>query len=209
MIGRADTRASDEQLMRRVQADDTEAFGLLYERLAASAYRVARRQCPNADRVHEVVQEGFASIWRSRHKYEPERGGVQTWALCIVRNRAIDSQRRYGPEDRRRSSEDENVEELSAPGDVHVDAVANDDARQLHALVAQLPLAQREVITLAYFDQLTHEEIAEQLTLPLGTVKGRMRLGMSKLRGQLDAPRGVVAEPASPRTCRTGRVEVG
>ncbi len=179
-------QATDRELMRLVQAaDDTEAFAVLYDRLAPAAVQLARRICLDSDRAQDAVQDGFLSIWRGRAGYEPDRGEVHTWMFEIVRNRAIDSWRRTDRHDSRRSGTETAAEQLPAPGDVETDAVAHEDARRLHVLLADLPAAQREVITLAYFGQLSHTEISDALELPLGTVKGRMRLGLTTLRAHL------------------------
>ncbi len=105
--------------------------------------------------------------------------------LGIVRNRAIDNLRQTAARDRRRAEGDGVALTLAAPDDVQTDAVARGDGRRLRALSADLPEPQREVLALAYFGQLTHTEISVHLALPVGTVKGRMRPGLTKLRGRL------------------------
>lgn len=178
---------TEPELMARVQADDTEAFGMLYDRLASRALRVAHAVGVDRDRAEDAVQEAFLSIWRGRCGYRSDRGDVHTWALGIVRNRAIDSLRRNGRHDRARDGREDLAAELPALGLVADDTADRDEASRLRALLAALPLAQREVIALAYFGELTHSEIAQELALPLGTVKGRMRLGLEKLRSQIAA----------------------
>lgn len=178
--------ASDADLMRRVQDDDVAAFAALYDRLAPRALGVARGVLgTGGDRASDAVQEAFLSLWRNRGRYRADRGEVHSWVFGIVRHRAIDSLRRHRRHDGRRADEDGTERALAAPDDVHADAVAASDGRRLRELLADLPEAQREVIALAYYGQLTHVEIAARLTLPLGTVKGRMRLGLMKLRGRL------------------------
>ncbi len=181
------SQVSDQELMRRIQADDAVAFGLLHDRLAPRALRVAAAVGTSFDLAHDAVQEGFLSVWRSRAKYRAERGDVSTWVFASVRNRAIDGLRRHARHERGGHPGDESTAELHAPGDVQAQANADDDARRLRALLARLPVGQRDVIVLAYFGELTHAEIAARLTLPLGTVKGRMRLGLHKLRHQIAA----------------------
>jgi RNA polymerase sigma-70 factor (ECF subfamily) len=180
------SQVSDAVLMGRVQEDDVEAFAELYDRLAPRALGVARGVLgPRGDRASDAVQEAFLTLWRNRGAYRADRAEVHTWAFAIVRNRAIDSLRRHGRHDRRRADENAVPSALAAPDDVHADVVAADDGRRLRELLADLPETQREVIALAYYGQLTHTEIAACLTLPVGTVKGRMRLGLTKLRGRL------------------------
>lgn len=172
---------SDEELMRRVQLDDAEAFEALYDRHSVRAYRVARAACGGSEAAEEAVQEGFISIWRSRGAYRPNRGGVTAWAMTVVRNRAIDAARRNAAHDIRRA-EAEALERQPAAGDLVDDAITDDHAQHLRTRLTGLPDAQREVIALAYFGELTHTEIADHLGIPSGTVKGRMRLGLEKLR---------------------------
>lgn len=179
--------ATDRELMVRVQADDAQAFGALYDRLAPRALRLASGLCPSGDQAQDAVQDGFLSMWRGRAGYRPESGEVHSWAFSIVHNRAIDHQRRNRRHDGRRDGLEGVVEGLRAPGDLEADAVVADDAGRLRALLTGLPAAQREVIALAYFGELSHTEIAERLELPVGTVKGRMRLGLLKLRERLAA----------------------
>ncbi len=184
MVSAAPT--SDEQLMSRVQADDAEAFAELYDRLLPRALSVSRRVLVgNPDRATEAVQEGFAAMWRARDSYRPELGRVAAWALTLVRNRATDIHRREAPHDRRRSTSETALERFRAPDDLERDAVASDAARHLRVRLDALPVAQREVIALSFFGELTQAEIATRLTLPLGTVKGRMRLALHKLREEL------------------------
>jgi len=182
----------DGALMGRVQANDSAAFAELYDRHAARALRVAHSVCHDPSRAEEAVQEGFLSIWRRRANYQPELGSFQAWAMRIVQNRAIDSVRKA--EGRRRSAEcprreqpgvldEEAPDVVSAPLDDEVIARSESDA--LRASVQRLPNAQAVVITLAFFGGLSHSEIATQLALPAGTVKGRMRLGLEKLRRQM------------------------
>ena len=182
------SHVSDADLMGRVQRDDVPAFSELYNRLAPRAFGVATGVLgTGADRASDAVQDAFLSTWRNRAAYRAERGDVHAWVLGIVRNWAIDSLRRHRRHDQRRAGGERVADTLVAPGDVHADAVAGDDGRRLRELLADLPERQREVIALAFYGQLTHTEIAARLALPVGTVKGRMRLGLNKLRGQLAA----------------------
>jgi RNA polymerase sigma-70 factor, ECF subfamily len=173
--------------MLLVQADDAEAFAALYDRLVGKALIVVRAMNVDRDRIEDVVQEAFLSVWRSRAIYRADRGKVRAWVLTIVGNRALDSLRLHGRHDRARSDDERAVEQARAPGDLEADALERDDASALRSLLAHLPPAQREVIALAYFGSLTHVEIARELALPLGTIKSRMRLGLEQLRRQIAA----------------------
>ena len=177
---------TDQALMLRVREDDADAFGELYDRYAGLAFRVARSVCHDVGRAEEAVQEGFLSIWRGRTRYRPESGSVKGWALSIVRNRAIDSVRRdtaeRQPELVEATTPAVDTKSASPPDAV----IAKNEGDALRAFMSRLPDSQSEVITLAFFGGLTHSEIAEQLSLPPGTVKGRMRLGMHKLRAEME-----------------------
>lgn len=168
--------------MLRVQADDSVAFERLVERLSTRALAVALSVCHNRSRAEDAVQEGLLAIWRSRAGYSPAKGSVQSWALGIVRHRAIDALRHDGARRRAEAPDGRPLETAPAPGSVHDEAVGRSEHQALAALLHELPLAQAQVIALAYSGGLSHREIAEQLSLPPGTVKGRMRLGLHKLR---------------------------
>lgn len=174
--------------MRLVQDDDTEAFAALFDRLSPRALRVANVICLDREGAQDVVQEAFLSMWRGRSGYRSERAEVQTWAMGIVRNRAIDNLRRNNRHDRRRTGiERADEEQVAARASVERDTIERDEGRRVRAQLGQLPVAQREVVALAYFGQLTHTEIAQHLAVPVGTVKGRMRLGLGKLRERTPA----------------------
>jgi RNA polymerase sigma-70 factor (ECF subfamily) len=132
-----------------------------------------------------VSQEAFLSLWRSGARYDRRRGSVRTWVLGIVHHRAIDFLRRSAVHDRRRAG-DEGVEErFEAPERTDAEVARRDEARTVRAAMDELPRDQRQVIELAYFGGFTHTEIAGLLSAPIGTIKGRMRLGLSKMRDQL------------------------
>lgn len=173
----------DNRVMADIQDDCVDALGVLYDRYCDRAYAIARSVCRDEGRAQEAVQETFISIWKTRHTYE-RRGTVAPWVLTIARHRAIDIARRNGPHAAHRTS-DERVHTLPAPGSVDELVLKQLQARDLRNLLARLPAAQREVIALAFYGQLTHSEIAEHLGLPAGTVKGRIRLGLQRLRGDI------------------------
>jgi RNA polymerase sigma-70 factor (ECF subfamily) len=176
---------TDSVLMLELQAGERRALGELYDRLGPRALLTALAVCRDRDCAQDAVQDAFVSMWSSRATYQSARGPVVGWAMSIVRHRAIYLARvrslAAGREDGPRR-----LDHLLAPDDVPSDFVARAETEQLAALLVRLPPAQRQVIQLGFFDGLTHEEIARQLTLPPGTVKGRMRLGLSKLRSELD-----------------------
>jgi RNA polymerase sigma-70 factor, ECF subfamily len=181
---------ADEDLMQLVRKGDSEAFSVIYERHATAAFSLAYRMVGRRNAAEDVVQEAFLSLWRSGGRYDRTRGSVRTWVLGIVHNRAIDALRRSLVHDRRRASDEGIEERFEARERTEVEAARNDEAREVHAALETLPDEQCKVIQLAYFGGFSHSEIAEMLQTPIGTVKGRMRLGLEKMRGQL----GGVAE---------------
>ncbi len=186
---------SDEDLMRRVQADDTRAFEELYDRYSRQAFGLARVICgEGSQRAEEAIQDGFLAIWRSRASYDSARGSARSWLLMLIRHRSIDMMRRGRRDDGWRDLDGE-VERLQAPGSVTQDAEKRDQAEQLRDALWQLPVHQREAIALAYFGGLTHSEIAAHLRVPPGTVKGRIRLGMGKVRAEINPRRPPQSSP--------------
>jgi RNA polymerase sigma-70 factor (ECF subfamily) len=185
MMTVASAALGDSQLMGEVSAGSVEAFGELYDRYCARAYGVALSVCRDEGRAQDAVQDGFLSVWKSRATYRAQQGTVAAWLLTVVRHRAIDLTRRNEKHDAYRASDDQ-LDACSAPDDLCGTAIKRDDADRLHASLALLPDVQHEVISLAYYSQLSHAEIATRLGLPAGTVKGRMRLGLQKLRANVD-----------------------
>jgi RNA polymerase sigma-70 factor (ECF subfamily) len=175
----------DESLMEALQAREPEALDLLYRRYGRLAFALALRITGDESAAEDVVQDAFLSVWRHAASYQPERGAVKTWLTGIVHHRAIDRVRGRTP-----TSALEDVELLPAGRqipDVADQALSNVSGEQVRRALGTLPAEQREVITLAYFGGWTHVEIARRAGVPVGTVKGRMRLGLEKLRRQLAA----------------------
>ena len=186
MPGSTDLRSlADEDLMQLVQRGDPRAFELVYDRHSGAAFSLAYRMVGRGNVAEDVVQEAFLSIWRSGARYERARGSVRTWVLGIVHHRAIDQLRRSSVHDKRRAS-DEGLEERLESGERTDNEVARrEEAASIRSAMDTLPADQSHVIELAYFGGFTHTEIADILETPVGTVKGRMRLGLEKLRNQL------------------------
>jgi RNA polymerase sigma-70 factor (ECF subfamily) len=186
MPGSTDLRSlADEDLMQLVQRGDPRAFELVYDRHSGAAFSLAYRMVGRGNVAEDVVQEAFLSIWRSGARYERARGSVRTWVLGIVHHRAIDQLRRSSAHDKRRAS-DEGLEERLESGERTDNEVARrEEAASIRSAMDTLPADQSHVIELAYFGGFTHTEIAGILEAPVGTVKGRMRLGLEKLRNQL------------------------
>jgi len=182
MAAQAIRALADEEVMQLVQKGRAEAFEVIYERHSTAAFSLAYRMCGNRAAAEDVVQEALLSIWRSGARYDRSRGSVRTWVLGIVHNRAIDSLRRTVAHDRRRASDEGIEERFEAAERTEVEAARRDEARSIRNLLQSLPPDQSRVIELAYFGGFTHTEIAEMLDTPVGTVKGRMRLGLEKMR---------------------------
>jgi RNA polymerase sigma-70 factor (ECF subfamily) len=182
-------RLADEDLMDLVRVGEASAFEIVYERHSDAAFALAYRMCGKRVTAEDIVQESFVSLWRSGARYDRTRGSVRTWVLGIVHHRAIDALRRNSVHDRRRASDEGLEERFEAPDRTDHEVLRRDEAREVRSAIEQLPAEQAQVIELAYFGGFTHTEIAAMLDTPIGTVKGRMRLGLTKLRGAL-APAG-------------------
>jgi RNA polymerase sigma-70 factor, ECF subfamily len=176
---------ADEDLMQLVRRGHAPAFEVIYERHSQAAFSLAYRMAGARGVAEDVVQDAFLNIWRSGARYERTRGSVRTWVLGIVHHRAIDALRRSFVHERRRAS-DEGIEERLETGErTDVEAARHEEAHTVRAALDHLPSEQSQVIELAYFGGFTHTEIADMLDTPVGTVKGRMRLGLEKMRHAL------------------------
>jgi RNA polymerase sigma-70 factor, ECF subfamily len=176
---------ADEDLMQLVRENDAMAFAVVYERHADVAFSLAYRMCGKRGLAEDALQEAFLSLWRSGGRYDRTRGSVRNWVLGIVHNRAIDALRRGTVHERRRASDEGIEDRLEAPERTDQEVGRRDEARQIRAALQELPAEQSRVIELAYYGGFTHTEIAAMLDTPIGTVKGRMRLGLQKMRSQL------------------------
>jgi RNA polymerase sigma-70 factor, ECF subfamily len=168
--------------MQRVHQGDARAFAVVFDRHANIAFSLAYRICGRRTLAEDVVQETFLSLWRTRARYDRGRGSVRSWLLAIVHHRAIDLVR-HESATASRDVHDEGISaRLPALERTDVEVERRSEARLVRGALEELPFEQRQVIELAYFGGFSHSELAEMLDLPAGTVKGRMRLGLSKLR---------------------------
>lgn len=165
---------------------DPEAFEVFYDRHGGAAFSLAYRILGERGAAEDCIQEAFISIWRSGGKFDPTRGSVRSWTLSIVRNRAIDVLRSKAGKAPKMTFDDDEILE-SRPSDelTEEEAMRNETATEVRGALSQLPDDQSKVIQLAYFGGFSQSEIAAMLNVPLGTVKGRMRLGLEKIRGEL------------------------
>jgi RNA polymerase sigma-70 factor (ECF subfamily) len=176
---------ADEDLMQLVRRGDADAFAVVYDRHASSAYSLAYRMMGSRGPAEDVTQEAFLSAWRSGARYDRGRGSVRTWLLGIVHHRAIDAMRRGKVRDFPRVDDENAADRLEADERTDVEVARREEASTILAAIETLPSEQSQVIELAYFGGFTHTEIATMIEAPVGTVKGRMRLGLKKLRDEL------------------------
>ncbi|HWF74170.1 MAG TPA: sigma-70 family RNA polymerase sigma factor [Solirubrobacteraceae bacterium] len=177
---------ADEELMVLLSRGDAGAFDLIYERHADAAFSLAYRISGSRAAAEEVAQDAFLALWRNGARYEQSRGSVRNWILGIVHNRAIDALRRAVRHESRRAGDEGLAERLMAPDRTDEEVSRRQEAGTIRTLLDDLPAEQRRVIELAYFAGFTHTEMAEMLEIPVGTVKGRMRLGLDKLRLRME-----------------------
>ena len=180
----------DEELMVLVADHDADAFEVVYDRHGSAAYSLAYRTCGQQSLAEEVVQDAFMTVWRMGLRYRPERGSLRSWLLSIVHHRAIDALRRAAVHDRRRAFAELDPEIRETGERTDLEVMHRMEGQEVREALAALPADQLRVIELAYFGGFTHTEIAAMLDLPVGTVKGRMRLALTKLRTHFE-PLGV------------------
>ena len=177
---------ADEDLISLAGGGDSKAFAALYDRHGRAAYSLAYRMMGERQTAEDLVQEAFLAVWRRVGSYRAERGSVRTWLLSIVHNRGIDQLRSISSR-RRTQDKVEAVAQTSQPSEAFAETWRNSQRDQVRQALSHLPPEQLKVLELAYFSGYTHTEIAELLSLPLGTVKGRMRLGLKKIREYFDS----------------------
>jgi RNA polymerase sigma-70 factor (ECF subfamily) len=179
-------RLADEELMPWIAKKDPEAFEVFYDRHGGAGYSLAYRILGDRNAAEDCIQEAFISIWKSGARFDRTRGSVRSWTLSIVRNRAIDALRSKAGKAPKLTFDDDAILE-ARPAEEHTEAevLAAETAVEVRGALSQLPTDQSKVIELAYFGGFSQSEIAGMLNVPLGTVKGRMRLGLEKIRGEL------------------------
>jgi RNA polymerase sigma-70 factor, ECF subfamily len=178
-------RLADEELMPLIGEKDADAFAVFYDRHSGIAYSLAYRIVGERAAAEDVTQEAFVSIWRSGARYDVARGSVRSWTLGIVRNRAIDALRSAAGRGAKLAFDDSALEQRPSGDLTDAEALRRETAGEIRGALDGLPGEQSKVIELAYFGGFSQSEIAAMLSLPLGTVKGRMRLGLEKIRGEL------------------------
>ncbi len=183
--GGAYERLADEELMPLVAAADAHAFRTILDRHGDAAFSLAYRICGARPLAEDVTQEALLTLWRTARRYDPARGSVRGWILTIARSRAIDALRARGRQPRTALEEEgAGHQRLEAPERTDAEALLRVERGGIQAALGGLPDEQRQAIELAYFGGFSQSEIAAMLQEPLGTIKGRMRLGLHKLREQ-------------------------
>jgi RNA polymerase sigma-70 factor (ECF subfamily) len=170
-------------LFARVQRGDQDAFAELYDAIAPLVFGAVKRILRDPAMSEEVTQEVFVELWTSAVRFDPTRGVVSTWAVTIARRRAIDRVR--SEQSQRNRIQQLGHRRPDLQDDAGETVVASLDAERVTRALAELPTDQRQIIQLAFIDGFSHSDIADQLGLPLGTVKGRVRGGLQRLSGKL------------------------
>ena len=177
---------ADEDLISLVEAADAEAFATLYDRHSRAAFSLAYRMMGERQASEDLAQDAFLKVWRGASSYRADRGSVRTWILSIVHNRGIDQIRSQAS--RRRTQEKiEASAPRSQPSEAFAETLRNSQRDQVREALNTVPPEQLKILELAYFSGYTHVEISDLLRLPLGTVKGRMRLGLKKIRDYFES----------------------
>ena len=177
---------ADEDLISLVEAADAEAFATLYDRHSRAAFSLAYRMMGERQASEDLAQDAFLKVWRGASSYRAERGSVRTWILSIVHNRGIDQIRSQASR-RRTQDKIEASAPRSQPSEAFAETWRNSQRDQVREALNTLPPEQLKILELAYFSGYTHVEISDLLGLPLGTVKGRMRLGLKKIRDYFES----------------------
>lgn len=172
--------------MSLVQEGSPDAFAVIYDRHGRPAYSLAYRMMGERQAAEDLVQDVFLRLWRSTSSYRADRGSVRTWILTIVHNRGVDQLRSLSSR-RRTQDKVEASAETSQPSEAFTETWRNSQKDEVREALKTLPPEQLKILEMAYFSGYTHVEIAQMMDLPLGTVKGRMRLGLKKIKDYFDA----------------------
>ncbi len=172
----AESRATDPELIRRITTGDESALASLYDRYSGIVYSVAHRVLQDSGAAEEVLQDIFYQLWCSAANFDPARGKLGAWLLVSARNRSIDRLRRRKPAT---VTEDERI---ALPGNLESELAQTELISKVRSALGVLAAPQRQALELAYFEGMTHSEIAERTGQPLGTVKTRLRAALETLR---------------------------
>jgi RNA polymerase sigma-70 factor (ECF subfamily) len=188
-------RETEDETVTRLRHGEVDAIAAIYDLYGGLAFSVALRVLGDRQKAEDVTQEAFVNLWKHAGHFDQTKGSLRTWLMTIVRNRAIDALRGQGARDRAELPLIESHAAHSrggAGGDPWQTVAASMEAQAVREAIASLPAEQRQVVELAYYGGYTHQEIAKFVRLPLGTVKGRMRLALEKLHSYL-VGRGLIS----------------
>ncbi len=178
----AELRLSDGALVERVVARDESALAQLYDRYSGMVSAVAMRVLRDAGAVEEILQDIFYQLWRNAAQFDPSRGSLAAWLLVSTRNRAISRLRRKNPGEPAGESQELLMNRIAFPFHLETAVTQQQLLSKVKGAMESLPQAQREAVELAYFEGLTHSEIAKRTGEPLGTVKTRLRSALETLK---------------------------
>jgi RNA polymerase sigma-70 factor, ECF subfamily len=175
---------NDEDLMAKIATGDRDAFSALYTRMSPRVFGLARRLVIDTAQSEEVTQEVFLEVWQSAQKFDSSKGGVVSWMMTMTHRRAVDRIRSS------QASHDRDLRIGVRDVALSIDDVASTvetivESERVKLALSHLSELQRQAVVLAYFRGLSHREISEQLTVPTGTIKTRLRDGLIKLRDEL------------------------
>jgi RNA polymerase sigma-70 factor (ECF subfamily) len=176
------SEANDAALISRVVAGDDSALAMLYDRYAGVVYSTARRILDDVGAAEEILQDIFYHFWRTASSFDPARGSLAGWLLVSARNRAIDRLRRRD----RTATEGLGEGQVALPFHLESQISQNEMISKVRSVLATLAPPQREALELAYFQGMTHSEIARRTGEPLGTVKTRLRAALGELKRALN-----------------------
>jgi RNA polymerase sigma-70 factor (ECF subfamily) len=182
-VNREGREEIEESLLRRVAAKDQQALAELYDQTVGVLFSVAFRLLGNREEAEDVMQDVYVQIWNKAFQFDSALGTPIHWAMRITRNRAIDRLRRQGLQKRIKQELETEVVTVDAPAPSA--DLSETELGRVRGIIASLPHEQRQSIELAFFRGMTHQQIAEMLNQPLGTVKARIRRGMMALRENL------------------------
>ncbi len=177
----------DATLVQQLLQKDVSAFEQIYDRHSRAVYSLVLRILQQAGTAEEVVQDVFLQLWRNARQYDESRGPFVPWLLTLARNRALDTLRLKSERQRRREDQTEELPSLAASPDYEIQLDAKRRGAKVRALMASLNPQEKKAIEMAYFEGLSHSEIAAALREPLGTVKSWIRNGLLRLKEELQA----------------------
>jgi RNA polymerase sigma factor (sigma-70 family) len=184
---------SDAELAAGMAARDVDALAQLYDRYGGLAYSVAVRVLGDPGRAEDAVQESFLKLWNSAERFDSRRGSLRTWLITSVRNRSIDYLRGRSAHERQEREIPAETQSTGPGSDPWYEVASSIERDLILEALDSLPQEQRQAVELAYFGGYTHREIADMASVPVSTIKGRMRLALEKLQSYLQG-RGLAYE---------------